>query len=93
MEVLKRDYLPGDLEPLLKTSGVSGTVVVQARQSLEETEWLLELADKHSFIQGVVGWVDLCSPLVGEQLERFAGNPKLAGVRHVVQDEPMMILC
>ena len=88
MELLKKDYLPGDLEPLLKESGVSGTVAVQARQSLEETEWLLELAEKHSFIQGVVGWVDLCSPLLGEQLERFFGNPKLVGVRHVVHDEP-----
>jgi len=88
MEVLKKDYLPGDLEPLLQKQGVSGTVVVQARQSLEETEWLLELAEEHAYIQGVVGWVDLCSPLLGEQLERFAGNPKLVGVRHVVHDEP-----
>lgn len=88
MEVLKKDYLPGDLEPLLKKQGVSGTVVVQARQSLVETEWLLELAEGRNFIQGVVGWVDLCSPLLGEQLERFAGNPKLVGVRHVIHDEP-----
>jgi len=88
MEILKKDYLPGDLEPLLRESGVSGTVVVQARQSLEETEWLLELAENHPYIQGVVGWVDLCSPLLGEQLQRFAGNPKLVGVRHVVHDEP-----
>jgi L-fuconolactonase len=88
MEVLKKDYLPGKLEPLLQKHGVSGTVVVQARQSLEETEWLLDLAGKHSFIQGVVGWVDLRSPQLAEQLERFARNPKLVGVRHVVHDEP-----
>jgi L-fuconolactonase len=61
---------------------------VQARQSLEETRWLLQLADKYSFVRGVVGWVDLCSPRLSEQLEQFASNPRLVGVRHVVQDEP-----
>ena len=88
MEILKRDYRPADLEPELKKIGVSGTVVVQARQSLEETEWLLELADEYSFIRGVVGWVDLCSPLLVEQLEKYAECPKLVGVRHVIHDEP-----
>jgi len=88
MEALRKDFLPGDLEPLLRQSGVTGTVVVQARQCLEETEWLLELADKHAFIQGVVGWVDLCSPELSKTLEKFASHPKLVGVRHVVHDEP-----
>ncbi len=61
---------------------------MQARQNLEETRWLLELAEKHPFIKGVVGWVDLRSDRLSEQLERFAQHPKLVGVRHVVHDEP-----
>src|SRR5687768_4916517 len=85
---LRRDFLPGDLEPLLARAGFDGCVAVQARQSLEETLWLLDLADRHPFIVGVVGWVDLCSPDVGEQLAAFAGREKLRGVRHVVQAEP-----
>lgn len=88
MDVLRRDFLPADLDPLLASVEFSGSVVVQARQSVEETEWLLELADRHASILGVVGWVDLCSPRVEEQLERFAAHPKMKGVRHLVQDEP-----
>lgn len=88
MEILKKDYLPENLEPLLKKSGVHSTVVVQARQSLEETEWLLEMAEQHAFIQGVVGWVDLCAPSLSELLEKYASHPKLVGVRHVLHDEP-----
>ena len=88
MGVLQRDYLPADLEPLLLTAAMDGSIAVQARQSLEETRWLLQLARENSFIRGVVGWVDLCSPSVAEELEEFAGNPHLVGVRHVLQDEP-----
>jgi L-fuconolactonase len=88
MEILKRDYLPADLEAELINTGVSGTVVVQARQTLEETGWLLEQADNYLFIRGVVGWVDLRSPLLVEQLEKYADHPKLVGVRHVIHDEP-----
>ena len=87
MSVLKQDYLPGDLESELELSGTTFTVVVQARQSLEETRWLLDLADKHSFIKGVVAWVDLCSPGLKHELEEFSAYPKLVGVRHVIQDE------
>ena len=79
MEVLKRDYGPADLRPLLLESDVEGTVAVQARQNLDETAWLLELADEHPFIKGVVGWVDLRSPAVAEQLDRFAAHPHLDG--------------
>jgi L-fuconolactonase len=61
---------------------------VQARQTLEETRWLLELADRSSSILGVVGWVDLRSPDVRSQLRSFAQNPKLVGIRHIVQAEP-----
>jgi L-fuconolactonase len=85
---LRRDFLPEDLRPELERSGFAGAVAVQARQTLEETQWLLELAASVTFIMGVVGWVDLRSPQVRSQLESFAGNPKLVGIRHIVQSEP-----
>jgi L-fuconolactonase len=85
---LKRDFLPADLATELEQAGFDGCVAVQARQSLVETEWLLELADENPFIRGVVGWVDLRSPDLPAQLERLASRPRLRGVRHVVQDEP-----
>ena len=88
MTPLRRDFLPADLKPVLEQSGFQGCVAVQARQTIEETRWLLELASASPFILGVVGWVDLQSPQVRSQLESFAGNPKLVGVRHVVQGEP-----
>ncbi|WP_299089613.1 amidohydrolase family protein [uncultured Metabacillus sp.] len=88
MSKLKQDFLPEDLNVLLKTIHFDGTVAVQARQSLEETSWLLELAQKHDFIKGVVGWVDLCSPNISEQLKQFAENPYFKGVRHIIHDEP-----
>jgi L-fucono-1,5-lactonase len=88
MSVLKRDFLPGDLEPRLKGAGFDACVAVQARQTVEETAWLLELADGSPFVAGVVGWVDLCSRDALTQLQRFARHPKLVGVRHVVQGEP-----
>jgi L-fuconolactonase len=88
MSALKRDFLPLDLQPLLAANEFEGSVAVQARQSLEETFWLLELASQHEFIRAVVGWVDLRSEDLPRQLEAFSRYPKLAGVRHVVQDEP-----
>jgi L-fuconolactonase len=88
MERLARDYLPVDLEPPAAAAGIGGTVAVQARQTLEETHWLLELADRHPLIRGVVGWVDLRSPAVADQLAAFVAREKFVGVRHVVQDEP-----
>jgi L-fuconolactonase len=87
MASLQQDHLPSDLVPLLETTGLDGTVAVQARQSLEETAWLLALSDRYSIIKGVVGWVDLCSPDAQAQLERFCAHPRFRGVRHVVQDE------
>jgi L-fuconolactonase len=88
MAVLKHAFLPQDLEPLLAGIHFDGCIAVQARQNLEETRWLLELADEYPFIKGVVGWVDLCSEELPGQLEKFAKHPRLVGVRHVVQDEP-----
>lgn len=85
---LQRDFLPEHLEPLLRQAGLDGCLAVQARQSLEESRWLLELADQWPFIRGVVGWVDLRSERVEDQLAELASHPRLVGVRHVVQDEP-----
>jgi L-fuconolactonase len=88
MGALRRDFLPADLEPELERAGFEGCVAVQARQTLEETRWLVQLAEQFPFVKGVVGWVDLRSPDLGAALESFVGNHKLVGVRHVVQSEP-----
>ena len=88
MAGLRQDRQPEHLAPLLEANGIDGTVAVQARQTLGETEWLLGLAGQHPFIKGVVGWVDLCSPDLPAQLARTGEDPNLCGVRHVVQDEP-----
>lgn len=88
MGVIRRDFLPEDLAPELDKNRFSGSVAVQARQRLEETSWLLDLADRSEKILGVVGWVDLCSSDVRLQLESLALNRKLVGVRHIVQSEP-----
>ncbi|MCP9235854.1 amidohydrolase [Lewinella sp. JB7] len=87
MTAIRRDFLPADLEPVLAANGIEGCIAVQASQSLAETEFLLDLADRHDFIRGVVGWVDLRAPEVSDQLARFADHPKFVGVRHVVQAE------
>lgn len=88
MEVLKKDFLPADLAPLLNQISFEGCIAVQARQSVEETNWLLKLADENNFIKGVVGWVDLRSPEIHKQLSEYSNEKKLVGVRHVVHDEP-----
>jgi L-fuconolactonase len=86
--ILKQKFLPTHLKPLLDSITFDGAIAVQARQMLEETDWLLTLADQYDFIKGVVGWVELCSSDVRQQLEAFSKNPKLRGVRHVIHDEP-----
>lgn len=87
MLALRRDFMPGDLRPEIEQAGVDGVVAVQARQTTGETEWLLELADEFDFVRGVVGWVPLTSPDVERDLERFANNQSLVGVRHILHDE------
>lgn len=87
MQVLQRDFLPHDLEPILGHHGVEGTIAVQADQSEQETFFLLQLAEKHDFIKKVVGWADLRAPNVAERMKLFANYPKLAGFRHIVQAE------
>lgn len=88
MSALRRDFLPPDLEAEIRAAGIDGVISVQARQTLEETAWLLEMAAANDFIKGVVGWVPLVSTEVEKDLERFAAAPKFKGVRHVLQDEP-----
>ena len=87
MSSLQRDFLPEDLKPELDRTGFEGTIAVQARQTLEETRWLLQLAEAAPFVLGVVGWTDLRSAEVRMQLSEFCGNPKFVGVRHIVQSE------
>jgi L-fuconolactonase len=86
--VLERDYLPADLEPILTSNGVRKTVVVQAISSPAETDWLLDLAARSSFIAGVVGWADLQSPDLGKELDRLMRSRYFKGLRHQVHDEP-----
>lgn len=88
MSVIKRDFLPNDLEIEMAAAGVSGAVSVQASQTLEETRWLLKLAKENAFIKGVVGWAPLIEANVMERLAELKSNPKLVGIRHVLQDEP-----
>ncbi|MBV8071846.1 MAG: amidohydrolase family protein [Acidobacteriaceae bacterium] len=87
MTALRRDFLPADLKRAAEEAGVNGSIAVQARQTVEETRWLLELSAQNDFIQGVVGWVPLADRRVGDVLEEFVQNRKLRGVRHVLQDE------
>lgn len=84
--VLYRDYGPEDLTPLLKRCAIDGTVLVQAAPTLAETEFLIGLAEKNSFIKGVVGWVDFESPNAVKDIERLAKSPHLVGLRPMIQD-------
>jgi len=88
MGVLKKDFLPEDLEPLLQNHELEGCVAVQADQSDAETDFLLKCAEEHPFIKGVVGWLDLCAEDIEEKLQLYSKNPLLKGLRHIVQDEP-----
>jgi L-fuconolactonase len=81
-------FLPADLEPLLRAAGVDGSIFVQTRHDVAENRWVLDLAARHPWILGVVGWVDLASPRCEEQLLEFRADPKAVGIRHVVHDEP-----
>jgi L-fuconolactonase len=87
MDSIRRDFLVSELQQAMKEGGIDGVVTVQARQSLVETEWLLDLASRHDFMRGVVGWVPLTDPAVATYLERYAANRKLKAVRHVLHDE------
>ncbi|GAA4446075.1 amidohydrolase family protein [Ravibacter arvi] len=88
MAVIKNDFMPEDLEPLLEQSGIDGCVAVQADQSEAETHFLLDLLEKHDFIKAVVGWIDLRAKNLDERLEYFSQFKALKGFRHIVQAEP-----
>jgi L-fuconolactonase len=88
MNVLRRDFTPTDLHIEMQQAGVDGAIAVQARQTLQETEWLLSLAVQNEFMRGVVGWAPLIDAAVSDDLQRLAAQPKLKGIRHVLQDEP-----
>jgi len=88
MNAIRRDFGPEHLKDEIRQAGVDAVISVQARQTLGETTWLLENARENDFIKGVVGWVPLVSPTVTEDLDRLMTEPKLCGVRHVLQGEP-----
>jgi L-fuconolactonase len=87
METIRRDFLIDDLRSVTQEAEVTGTVAIQARQTLEETHWLLQLASNNDLIRGVVGWVPLTEPDIGVYLQTFSAHRKLKGVRHVLHDE------
>ncbi|MFA5058418.1 MAG: amidohydrolase family protein [Opitutaceae bacterium] len=86
--VLRRDFAPPDLAPLLQQSGFDGTIAVQARELPQETDYLLGLAARHPFIKGVVGWLDLTRPDIERDLARYSANPRLRGLRLLIHDQP-----
>ncbi|HUL35110.1 MAG TPA: amidohydrolase family protein [Candidatus Eisenbacteria bacterium] len=87
MRPLARDFLLADLEREAEACSVKGTIAVQVRQSPEETEWLLELAERSTLIRGVVGWAPLASPELPALLDDWRAKSKLKALRHIVQDE------
>jgi L-fuconolactonase len=87
MSVIQRDFLPGDLEPVLQANGIDGCVAVQADQSEIQNDFLLDLADYNPFIKGVVGWVDLRAGNIEERLEYYSAFDAMKGFRHVLQGE------
>ena len=87
MAALRRDFLPKDLVREIAAAGIDGTVAVQARQTMEETRWLLKMADECDAIRGVVGWAPIAGEDFPEVMEEFEHRPKLKGLRHVIQGE------
>ena len=87
MSIIRKNFLPKDLEPILIENGVDGCIAVQADQSELETQFLIDCACSNSFIKGVVGWVDLTSKNIDNRLNHFSLNPSFKGVRHIVQAE------
>ena len=87
MQVLKKNFLPKNLKPILINNGIDGCISVQADQSYQETDFLLKCASNNKFIKGVVGWVDLCSPNLEKKLEKYTSDKIFKGVRHIVQSE------
>ena len=87
MSVIRKDFLPTDLAKVYIENGISGCIAVQADQTLEETDFLIDLASKYDFIKGIVGWVDLRSENIEKVLEKYSKQNIVKGFRHVVQAE------
>ena len=87
MKLIRRDFLPEDLNRAIHEAGIEGVVSVQARQTVEETEWLLRMAEQNLFMKGVVGWLPLVDNDIESYLEKFTPDKNLKGLRHVVQGE------
>jgi L-fuconolactonase len=88
MKTIRADFLPGKLEQTIRSAGVDGVISVQARQSVEETDWLLGMAHQNPFIKGVVGWLPLMDEHLESWLEKYAAETSLKALRHVIQGEP-----
>lgn len=93
MALLRRDFLPEDLAPILRVNGIDACVAVQALDSSAETEFLLAQAERHPIVSAVVGWIDLRAPDIEPELERLREHRVLAGFRHVAQAEADDFLC
>jgi L-fuconolactonase len=87
MKVIQRDFLPADLKPVLNRNNFTGCIAVQAEQSEEETDFLIELANENDFILGIVGWVNLRAQNLVDRLRFYSGNKRVKGFRHIVQAE------
>ena len=91
---LRKDFVPNDLEKLIKENHIDKTIIVQAEPSTEETYWLLEMAENYDFIAGVVGWVDLTDPKIEKTLNILQENQFFKGVRHLweTDEDPEWII-
>lgn len=88
MSVLHNDFGPSDLAPLLAEVGFSGSVAIQARENEAENDALLELAQDHDIVKGVVGWLDLCDPAIDARIAHYADHRAFKGVRMLIHDHP-----
>jgi L-fuconolactonase len=88
MRVIQRDFLPTDLQPILQENGIEGCVAVQVDQTEAGNDFLLDLAEKNSFIKGIVGWIDLQSDNIEERLQHYSSIKPMKGFRHILQGEP-----
>lgn len=88
MQVIQRDFLPGNVLPCMQENGISGCVAIQADQSEKENEFLLGLAGQHSFIKGIIGWIDLRANNLEERLQHYSKIKLMKGFRHILPGEP-----
>jgi L-fuconolactonase len=88
MSVIRRDFTPADLLPVLQQNGIDGTVLVQTCHTEDDNRFMLKLADENDFIKGVIGWVNLQSLNVEDRLKHYAQYSKMKGFRHVLQSDP-----